>query len=163
MTTDDRSHVAPLAPDELEAKLDALGTELRRRRMSANLTLDYIAQRSGLTPNYIGTIELGKRDPSVSSLIKIAHAFNCEVSDLFGSEGTPVCPRCGSPFDPQGACIKRSEGCQGGWGEAPRQRLSPEATEIARLYLKLPQKQQAGLMGFLRSLAGDDDPRSISR
>ena len=40
---------------------------MRRRRHALGLTLDVFGERSGLTPNFIGGVEGGRRDPSISS------------------------------------------------------------------------------------------------
>ena len=61
-----------------------LGNEIRRRREALNWTLPDLAERAGLTPNYIGTIEKGQRDPSVSTLRAIAHGLGIELGELFG-------------------------------------------------------------------------------
>lgn len=59
-------------------------TEIRRRRLAAGLTLEQLAERSGLTPNYIGTIENGKRDPSLSTVMSIAVGLSVQPGELFG-------------------------------------------------------------------------------
>ena len=58
--------------------------EIRRRRLAAGLTLEQLAERSGLTPNYIGTIENGKRDPSLSTVLAIATGLDLQPGELFG-------------------------------------------------------------------------------
>lgn len=62
-----------------------LGLEIRRRRLALNMTLDELGFRAGLTPNYIGTIENGARDPSVSTLCAIARGLGISAAELFGS------------------------------------------------------------------------------
>lgn len=59
-------------------------SEIRRRRLAAGLTLEQLAERSGLTPNYIGTIENGKRDPSLSTVMAIAAGLAVQPGELFG-------------------------------------------------------------------------------
>jgi transcriptional regulator with XRE-family HTH domain len=46
----------------------ALGRENRRRRKAQGFTLDRLGEAAGLTSNYIGNIEAGQRDPSLSSV-----------------------------------------------------------------------------------------------
>jgi transcriptional regulator with XRE-family HTH domain len=58
------------------------GKEVRRRREARGMTLEQLAARSGLTPNYIGGVEIGKRDPSVSTMQKLAHGLNVHPSEL---------------------------------------------------------------------------------
>jgi transcriptional regulator with XRE-family HTH domain len=60
------------------------GQEIRRRRQALGLTLEQLASASGLTPNYIGTIENGKRDPSLSTVMALAKGLQTEVAELFG-------------------------------------------------------------------------------
>jgi transcriptional regulator with XRE-family HTH domain len=62
-----------------------LGREIRQRRLDLNMTLDELGERSSLTPNYIGTIENGARDPSISTLCAIARGLGTSAADLFGS------------------------------------------------------------------------------
>lgn len=58
--------------------------EVRRRRLSMGMTLEQLAERSGLTPNYIGAVELGKRDPSLSTIISLANGFGVTPGELLG-------------------------------------------------------------------------------
>lgn len=58
--------------------------EIRRRREGLGLTQDDLAERSGLTPNYIGTIENGKRDPSLSTMMAIAKGLGLPLGELLG-------------------------------------------------------------------------------
>ncbi len=60
------------------------GQEVRRRRQAAGLTLEQLAERCELTPNYVGTIEKGKRDPSLSTVIAIARGLKIAPADLVG-------------------------------------------------------------------------------
>jgi transcriptional regulator with XRE-family HTH domain len=57
-------------------------TRLIQRRRALGLTLERLAERAGMTPNYIGTIENGKRDPSLSTLLRLADALEIPLSDL---------------------------------------------------------------------------------
>jgi transcriptional regulator with XRE-family HTH domain len=76
----------------IEAQLENFGQEVRRRRQALNLTLEELAQTSGLTPNYIGSVELGKRDPSLSTIDSLAKALRVPVGEFLGGsrELTPA-------------------------------------------------------------------------
>lgn len=63
------------------------GTEVRRRRRAAKLTLEDLAERASLTPNYLGTIETGKRDPSLSTVLALAKALKVRPGELLGPLG----------------------------------------------------------------------------
>src|SRR5215217_7282825 len=59
------------------------GEEIRRRRKSLNLTLEQLAERADLNPGYIGSMENGLRDPSLSTIAKLAHGFGIPMGALF--------------------------------------------------------------------------------
>jgi transcriptional regulator with XRE-family HTH domain len=77
-----------MPPDE-PPSVSKIGAQIRRLRHEANLTLEDLSERSGLTSHFIGAIELGQRDPSVSSLQAIAGALGVPMSALLG-ETLPV-------------------------------------------------------------------------
>lgn len=60
------------------------GNEIRRRRTALGMTLEQLAEASRLTPNYIGTIENGKRDPSLSTILALAKGLRIQAAELFG-------------------------------------------------------------------------------
>jgi transcriptional regulator with XRE-family HTH domain len=64
------------------------GQEVRRRRAAGDITLEVLAGRAGLTPNFVGTIENGRRDPSLSTVLSIAKALGVAPAELFSSTGT---------------------------------------------------------------------------
>jgi transcriptional regulator with XRE-family HTH domain len=47
-----------------------------------------LAEASGITPNYIGAIEIGKRDPGLSTVLKIARGLRITPGEL----GLPELP-----------------------------------------------------------------------
>jgi transcriptional regulator with XRE-family HTH domain len=65
----------------------AFGREVRRRRAALGLTLEQLAERSGLTPNYIGTVENGRRDPSLSTVLALARGLGAAPGELLGGVG----------------------------------------------------------------------------
>jgi len=77
------------------------GQEVRRRREAAGLTLEALAERSGLTPNYIGGIEMGKRDPSLSTVLSLARGLAVSPADLLGglNELSPAAIEAGRLFE----------------------------------------------------------------
>jgi transcriptional regulator with XRE-family HTH domain len=48
------------------------------------MTIEGLAERAGLTPNYVGTIETGRRDPSLSTIVSLARALSVSPSELLG-------------------------------------------------------------------------------
>lgn len=77
------------------------GREIRRRREAQGLTLEQLADRAGLTPNYIGTIENGKRDPSLSTVMALSTGLRISPAELFGGikELSPPAMEAGLLFD----------------------------------------------------------------
>ena len=57
---------------------------IRRRRKAMGLTLEEVAERAQLSPNYLGSVELGRRDPSLSTVIAIARALKASAAELLG-------------------------------------------------------------------------------
>jgi transcriptional regulator with XRE-family HTH domain len=58
------------------------GTEIRRRRQSLDLSLAELAGRVGLTSNFIGTIENGLRNPSISTIASLAKGLEAPAAEL---------------------------------------------------------------------------------
>ncbi len=58
---------------------------LKALRHRHKMTLDQLAQRSNLTKSYLSKVERGMSEPSISTVLKLAKAFNVDVSDLIGS------------------------------------------------------------------------------
>ena len=67
----------------------AFGREVRRRRHAQGLTLDALSAGAGLTPNFIGEIEAGKRDPSITSVVKLASGLQIPAGELLGLPDLP--------------------------------------------------------------------------
>jgi transcriptional regulator with XRE-family HTH domain len=63
---------------------------VRRRRQALGLTLDTFGERSGLTPNYIGSIEAGARDVSIGSMVKLAAGLEAPLGELLGLPDLPA-------------------------------------------------------------------------
>lgn len=54
---------------------------LRRQR---RLSLDKLAQRSGLTKSYLSKLERGVSEPSISTVLKLAEAYGIGIAELMG-------------------------------------------------------------------------------
>lgn len=67
-----------------------IGPRLRERRKSLNLTLDEVAQRSGLTKGFISEVERNRVSPSVASLLAICEVLTIKIGDLFESTDSAV-------------------------------------------------------------------------
>lgn len=60
-----------------------LGANLRAIRKELGLTQEQVAERSGVQAGEISRIENGKRDPQVSTMLKIAKAVGVSPGRLF--------------------------------------------------------------------------------
>ncbi len=63
--------------------------------------MDALARKAGFTKSYVSQIENRKREPTIGTLVTIAHALGVNVSSIIGSEklledeGTPAIVRAG--------------------------------------------------------------------
>ncbi len=64
-------------------KSDGLGRIIRQHRVLIPLTLQELAQISGISPSYLGRIEKNERFPSASILRKIAQPLSFNENELF--------------------------------------------------------------------------------
>jgi transcriptional regulator with XRE-family HTH domain len=64
--------------------------EVRRLRRERGWTQTQLAFHSGLAPSVISQIENDKRNPSASTLRKLARALDVEVADLFPKDQRPL-------------------------------------------------------------------------
>lgn len=56
-------------------KLDTIGKNIRKFRLAKKLRQEDLAERTGLTANYIGMVERGEKIPSLETFIKILNAL----------------------------------------------------------------------------------------
>ncbi|HKI66533.1 MAG TPA: helix-turn-helix transcriptional regulator [Solirubrobacterales bacterium] len=59
-----------------------LGTNLREARERLGLTQEQVAERSGVHATEVSRIEGGKRDPQVSTVIRLANALEVKPGRL---------------------------------------------------------------------------------
>jgi XRE family transcriptional regulator, regulator of sulfur utilization len=59
-----------------------LGEKIRAYRNQAGLTQEKLAEKADLHHNFIGEVERGNMETSLSSLLKIAKALKVKVRDL---------------------------------------------------------------------------------
>ncbi len=80
------SALAPRAREDREAAdvVVAFGCEVRRRRLERGWTLETLADVSGVTPNYIGSIENGLRNPTLATMARLAKGLGVPLGDLLG-------------------------------------------------------------------------------
>lgn len=68
----------------------AIGTRIRQLRNERGLTLQALAEMTGLSASLLSLVERGKTSPSIGTLVSIAHAFDVHMTDLM--PGMPAPP-----------------------------------------------------------------------
>ncbi|WP_207956096.1 helix-turn-helix domain-containing protein [Rubrobacter marinus] len=72
--------------DRLQYDLSRIGARLRALRKERGWTLEDLAERTGLSRAYLSRLEAGERQPSLSALSEVAHAYGISFSSLFVPE-----------------------------------------------------------------------------
>lgn len=70
-----------------------MALNLKQLRVQRGLTLEQLAQHSGLTRSYLSKVERGISTPSIESALGISSALDISVEKLFGhdeGEGDPI-------------------------------------------------------------------------
>jgi transcriptional regulator with XRE-family HTH domain len=58
------------------------GYLVRRARLAAKLTQGELAERARMTRNFIGGVEHGRENPSLATMVLLAHGLGCDLADL---------------------------------------------------------------------------------
>jgi transcriptional regulator with XRE-family HTH domain len=73
------------SPEQInETKAGNIGAQVRSARRARNMTLDNLADATGLDRGYLSRIERDEKSPSIATVIKIAQALKTSVATLFG-------------------------------------------------------------------------------
>jgi transcriptional regulator with XRE-family HTH domain len=67
-----------------------LGTRIRLLRKNQGFSIGKLAEMADLDVSFLGQIELGKRDPSLSTLSKIARGLAVPIASLFSDAKAPT-------------------------------------------------------------------------
>ena len=63
--------------------MDMIGVKIKGIRESKNMSIYELASKSGLSDSYLSRLEKGQRkDPSISTVIKIVTALEISIDDL---------------------------------------------------------------------------------
>ncbi len=63
--------------------LKAFGNRVKELRKECGLTQFELAEKIGLSTNFIGMVERGERNTSVEKIFKLANAFNITLARFF--------------------------------------------------------------------------------
>lgn len=69
--------------EETKKNLKTFGSRIQELRKKNNLTQSELAEKIGLSTNFIGMVERGERNTSVDKIFKLAKAFNISLSQFF--------------------------------------------------------------------------------
>lgn len=68
-----------------------IGPNVRRRRLAAGLTLEQLAEASGVSTTMLSEVERSVKNPTVKLAYQIARALRCSLTDLLDDgDGQPV-------------------------------------------------------------------------
>jgi transcriptional regulator with XRE-family HTH domain len=67
-----------------------IGARLRAARLSQRMTIEAVADATGLTKGFISRLERDSASPSVASLVAVCDAIGLRVGDLFDPPDTAV-------------------------------------------------------------------------
>ena len=67
-----------------------IGTRLRAARLAQRLTIEAVADATGLTKGFISRLERDAASPSVASLVAVCEVIGLRVGDLFDPPDTAV-------------------------------------------------------------------------
>ena len=78
----------PRTPSKTPTPAQTVGKRIRSLRRASGLTLEVLAERAGLHPNFLGLVERGTKNPSLDTMVHISSGLNVEPQSLFdGLEG----------------------------------------------------------------------------
>lgn len=60
-----------------------IGHNIKTLRLKRGLTQEQLAEKAGLSLDFIGKIEVNINEPGLKSLIKIANALDVHIKELF--------------------------------------------------------------------------------
>lgn len=64
--------------------LKTFGQAVRRLRLKTGLTQEELAERAGFDRTYLSMVELGKRNPALLNICRLAKALDTKPADLVG-------------------------------------------------------------------------------
>ncbi len=101
---------APSTPPPEPLWRQLVGQVLRSERVDTHRTLQQVAERAGVSPQYLSEVERGRKDPSSEMLESICGALGLTLADLLAVSGRTL--RCDSPVvRPAAARPAQTETC----------------------------------------------------
>lgn len=75
---------------EISQLREKFGLKVRFLRTARSLTQEQLAERAGISVDFLSLIERGKNAPSFENLDELADALEVSVAELFSFEGGPI-------------------------------------------------------------------------
>lgn len=91
-TASDRLAAAPPSEAQVATVVAGIGPRLRALRDRHGLSLQQLADRSDVSPAAIHKVEQGAMVPTITTLLKLAGAFQLPVAHFIGEADTPASP-----------------------------------------------------------------------
>ncbi|WWB88434.1 XRE family transcriptional regulator [Priestia aryabhattai] len=85
-----------------EKMIKKVGSELRKIRVQNHLTLDELAERTGVSKLTLGKIERGETNPTLGVMWKITTGLNIPLTKLVSVEPSISLSKCGEGFSLKG-------------------------------------------------------------
>ncbi len=60
-----------------------IGARIKELRKSRHLTQEQLAEKVGINPKYVSSIERGKENPTLETFIKVAKTLDVSIGELF--------------------------------------------------------------------------------
>ncbi len=76
--------------------LESIGKNIRKFRVANHLRLEDLAEKVGLSVNYVGALERGEKLPSLETFINIANCLQVTSDELLADELATSCQIKGS-------------------------------------------------------------------
>ncbi len=75
---------------EVSQLREKFGLRVRSLRTARSLTQEQLAERAGISVDFLSLIERGKNAPSFENLDELADALEVSAAELFSFEGGPI-------------------------------------------------------------------------
>jgi len=72
--------------DKQQKQLILLGENVRKRRLAIGLSQEEFSDIAGVHRTYMSQLEQGLRNPTYTTLKKVAKALKCSVGELMGEK-----------------------------------------------------------------------------
>ena len=76
----------------MDSVQDLFGKKIKSIRRARDITQEKLADLSGLSLQYIGEIERGRRNPSLTSIEQLSQALDIPMAELFSLEEFRLAP-----------------------------------------------------------------------